>query len=530
MKHVILLTDAYESPATVLLDVLRAARINTLIEVLREAEYPIASEPRTLDVNAPDAVPPIAVLYEVVAGAGAEELHVAVRHMDSVWPSVPLVAVRRALSEQESRHNLRIIDGPALKRLGFRAVADDPAQLPALLRKLDEGGKTSDLPLPADMWKNVGDVPAPATLPEQVEATKLRAAFELVASLHFAADQKSAADAAVSGFAALLPADRWTIYLTDESNGTDSVTVEPIAVRGLTTSDRALPDMEWRRSLLGDALALSGSESQTARDAANVIETFNRIENQRRVLAVPLVNSEHVIGVLEAVRENENSDEFEEADVALVNALAAPVASALANSERIAEAERLSQTDDLTKLHNARYLRHFLLNEVRRARRYNSSVTVLFLDLDDFKRVNDEHGHLVGSHVLMEMAMIILSSVRDTDVVARYGGDEFVIVLPETDLEFAARVAERVREKISGHAFSGGRRLRLGITASFGVANFPQHAQSPQQLVAFADAAMYDAKAARKNCVRFAHTVLAEDSPTEGYDLRQTAQAFHLPE
>jgi diguanylate cyclase (GGDEF)-like protein len=528
MKHVVLLTDAYETPAAVLLDVLRAARIDTLIEVLREAEFPVVSEPRTVYTYTPDAVPPIAVLYEIVAGAAAEELHVAVRHMDSVWPSVPLVAVRRPPSEQEARHNPRIIDGPALKRLGFRAVADDPAQLPALLRKLEEGGKTSDLPLPSDMWKNLNDLPAPSMLPEQLATTKLRGAFELVASLHFAGDQQSAADAAVAGFAALVSADRWTIYLTGEANGTDAVSVEPIAVRGLTSSDHALPDIEWRRSLLGDALALAGSESQTARDAATAIETFNRIENQRRVLAVPLVNSEHVIGVLEAVRES--SDDFEDADVALVKALAGPVASALANSERIAEAERLSQTDDLTKLHNARYLRHFLLNEVRRARRYNSSVTVLFLDLDDFKRVNDEHGHLVGSHVLMEMAMIILSSVRDTDVVARYGGDEFVIVLPETDLEFAARVAERVREKISGHAFSGGRRLRLAITASFGVANFPQHAHSPQQLVAFADAAMYDAKAARKNCVRFAHAVLAEDSPTEGYELRQMTEAFHAPE
>ncbi len=86
----------------------------------------------------------------------------------------------------------------------------------------------------------------------------------------------------------------------------------------------------------------------------------------------------------------------------------------------------------LTKLHNARYLRQFLLNEIRRARRYGSSVAALFLDLDDFKKVNDAHGHLAGSHVLMEMAAVILSSIRDTDAVARYGGDEFVIVLPDT--------------------------------------------------------------------------------------------------
>jgi diguanylate cyclase (GGDEF)-like protein len=131
-------------------------------------------------------------------------------------------------------------------------------------------------------------------------------------------------------------------------------------------------------------------------------------------------------------------------------------------------------------------------------------VAALFLDLDDFKQINDEYGHLVGSHVLMEMAAVILSSIRDTDAVARYGGDEFVIVLPDTGTELAGQVAERIRHRITRHNFNGGRRLQLSLTASFGVAAFPKHASSPQQLIACADTAMYEAKAAKKNCVRFA--------------------------
>ncbi|MGH9902875.1 MAG: GGDEF domain-containing protein, partial [Pyrinomonadaceae bacterium] len=187
-----------------------------------------------------------------------------------------------------------------------------------------------------------------------------------------------------------------------------------------------------------------------------------------------------------------------------LSALVLPVAAALANSVRIAEAERLSQTDDLTKLHNARFLRQYLISELKRGRRYGSAVSAMFMDLDDFKRINDEYGHLVGSHVLMELAAVILSSVRDTDIVVRYGGDEFVVILPETGTEQAAGVAERVRDRIAGHAFTGGRNLRLSLTASFGVATFPLHAQSPQQLISAADTAMYEAKAARKNCIRFA--------------------------
>jgi diguanylate cyclase (GGDEF)-like protein len=441
------------------------------------------------------------VLYEVGAGADVLELHAAVEHASAIWPDAPLVACRRKPNEH-GRPLLRTLDTATLKRLGFRAVADEPAQLPALLRELEERGTTGDLVPPENLESML--LPGALLLPAKLSASSLRAAFETVASLHFAVDQKSAAQAALAGLVPLVRADRWTIYLTSDASGAEAASLEPLAVRGLTASEREIPEQDWRRALLGDAIVLSGSESKAAREAATRMETVRRTEKGRRIVAVPLASGERVLGVLEAVREGEGARGFTKSDVELLAALALPIASALANSVRIAEAERLSQTDDLTKLHNARFLRQFLLNEVKRARRYGSSVATVFLDLDDFKRVNDEHGHLVGSYVLMEMAAIILSSVRDTDVVARYGGDEFVIVLPETDFGPSGRVAERLCAKIARHFFTGGRRLQLHLTASFGVASFPHHAQSPQQLVASADTAMYEAKAAGKNCVRFA--------------------------
>ena len=505
MKHVVLLTNAHEAPATALADVLHGSGLAALIEGIRDEEQlpaPAVVE-EGADNQSEDVVPPLAVLYEVIPGADMRELYSVIEHAVAVWPTAPLVACRRP-NDGNGASTFRTPDAATLKRLGFRAIADEPAQLPALLRELEDRGITGELRLP-DNAESVW-LPNASLLPEKIQARHLRAAFELVASLHFTNDQVSAANTALAGLATLIEADRWTIYLTSEQSGGQAPSLEPLAVRGLTTNDLAMTDGGWQRALLGNALALTGTESKAARAAVSKTEIVRKTEGGRRIVAVPLMGGDRVMGVLEGVRDSGTASNrsFTRAHASLLDSLALPIAAALSNSLRIAEAERLSQTDDLTKLHNARYLRQFLLGEVRRSRRYDSSVAAVFFDLDDFKLVNDVHGHLVGSHVLMEMATIILSSVRDTDVVARYGGDEFVVILPESNVESAAFVAERVRSKIERNVFTGGRGLRLKLTASFGVATFPAHAQSPQQLVASADAAMYEAKAAGKNCVRFA--------------------------
>jgi diguanylate cyclase (GGDEF)-like protein len=244
------------------------------------------------------------------------------------------------------------------------------------------------------------------------------------------------------------------------------------------------------------------------REAVEKGEIVKKHEKDKHVVAVPLISGDKVFGVLESVREGKDKRSFNRHETSLLNALVLPISASLANAVRIAEAERLSQTDDLTKLHNARFLRQCITNEIRKARRLGQNVSALFLDIDNFKKVNDVHGHLVGSHILLEMAGVLRTSVRTTDVVTRYGGDEFVVVLPDTNLENAAVIADRIREKLTTHIFTGGRGLNMKVTASFGVAVFPEHASSPQQLMAAADAAMYEAKAAQKDCIRFANVSL----------------------
>jgi diguanylate cyclase (GGDEF)-like protein len=501
-RHVVLITDAHEAPAYELIEALRAAGLKTLIEGLREVEIEVELARQRESTGPTESLgpAPLAVLYEVVPGADMVELHTAVEHAKAFWPGAPLIACRRHVNGYQS-HNLRSLDGNALKRIGFRAIADKAAQLSAILREIEGHGATGELRLPEILQKPAE--PASRSLPARLKSSNLRAAFDLVSSLHFIADQNGAAHTALVGLELLVHADRWVVYLLSDGETGDGTSIEAIAMRKPGEEIEERTEEDWRLVLTGESILPAGSESKASKLAASGMSVIKRKEHGQRIVAIPLICGERLLGVLEALREGKDARSFNKSEVALLESLALPIASALANAVRIAEAERLSQTDDLTKLHNARYLRQFLLNEIRRARRYGSSVAALFLDLDDFKQINDLHGHLVGSHVLMEMAAVILSSVRDTDAVARYGGDEFVIVLPDTGIELAGSVAERIREKIECFEFTGGRRLKLSLTASFGAAAFPKHASSPQQLISCADTAMYEAKAANKNCVRF---------------------------
>jgi diguanylate cyclase (GGDEF)-like protein len=177
--------------------------------------------------------------------------------------------------------------------------------------------------------------------------------------------------------------------------------------------------------------------------------------------------------------------------------LAEQAAIGFDNAYRYKGARELIYTDDLTGLYNQRYLDIVLEQEIRRAERYGLEFSVLFMDLDLFKNVNDVHGHIAGSNALKEVAKILRNSIREVDVPFRYGGDEFTALLVETGIEGALVVAERIRQEIEHHVFLKKYNQNTQLTASIGYATFPRHAKDKRAILDLADKAMYFGKKVR---------------------------------
>lgn len=167
------------------------------------------------------------------------------------------------------------------------------------------------------------------------------------------------------------------------------------------------------------------------------------------------------------------------------------------NSCRYQEAQELMYTDDLTGLYNHRYMHLALDHEIKRSHRYHLKFSLLFLDLDHFKNINDSHGHLAGSQALREVGSLLQRCVRDVDTLFRFGGDEFAAVLVETDGSTAHVVAERIRKLIEGHAFLEEQGTPCYVTVTAGYSTFPNDAIEKEQLLDLADRAMYAGKSSK---------------------------------
>jgi len=191
---------------------------------------------------------------------------------------------------------------------------------------------------------------------------------------------------------------------------------------------------------------------------------------------------------------------FTEEDLRRAGSLAPLFSTALENLRRFARAEELSITDGLTGAYNYRYLRSALDKEIARAKRFRETFSIIMLDVDHLKEYNDVHGHLQGSEVLRRVSQVVSSTLRGVDVLAKYGGDEFVIILPHADRAGAGVLAERIRAAVEAAVFPG-EETGMKITSSMGIAQYPQDGESSRDLLESADSALYHAKRSGRNRV-----------------------------
>ena len=215
-------------------------------------------------------------------------------------------------------------------------------------------------------------------------------------------------------------------------------------------------------------------------------------EQVRAELAFPLVSRGRVVGVLNA--ESQHADAFSEADVVLMSAVGSQLASCLEVAQLHDSLKREASHDPLTRLNNRRLFLERLDQEIAQATASGGSFSVVFLDVNELKRINDTYGHLAGDALLREVSNALMDAVRGEDVVARYGGDEFIVLLPATPASAAASVAQRISEGIARHRFMAGRELLQIPGVSLGVATYPKDGRTADELLASADATLYKQK------------------------------------
>ena len=221
------------------------------------------------------------------------------------------------------------------------------------------------------------------------------------------------------------------------------------------------------------------------------VDDLTQMETQS-IICVPLKSKLRVLGVIQLV--NVEMHNFSHEEEFFLQALCDYAAIAIENARSVEKIQELTITDDCTGLYNARHLYKTLEQEVYRSSRFGYEFSVLFIDLDHFKQVNDTHGHLIGSKLLAEIGYLVKAQLRLIDFAFRYGGDEFVVLLPQTGKDSALVVAKRLRDSLRASAFCKDEGLNLNVRASMGLATFPHDAKSPHDIIRQADEMMYMVK------------------------------------
>ena len=242
--------------------------------------------------------------------------------------------------------------------------------------------------------------------------------------------------------------------------------------------------------------ALESGRAVVVQDVAADAGYLPGFAETRSEMCLPLITFGKKLGVM--CLESAQAGAFQQADIQPLESVADIVATAIQNAIYFEQTKALADVDGLTGIYNRRFFEKRLVEELGRAARYQNPLSLLMIDIDHFKKINDEFGHLLGDEVLRQVSALFRAQLRKADIICRYGGEEFVILLPETSGEDARAAADKVRRVIEGHAFPG---VPRPVTISAGVAEFPVHGSTRDELVKAADSALYASKQAGRNRV-----------------------------
>jgi diguanylate cyclase (GGDEF)-like protein len=282
--------------------------------------------------------------------------------------------------------------------------------------------------------------------------------------------------------------DTWSLLMVDEARE------ELYFAIAVGTASEALKNVRLK---VGEGIAgwvAKHGERLVVPDVMNDPRFAKRIDEvtkweTRTIICVPLRSKHRVLGVIQLV--NVDMEHFNDQEVYFLQSLCDYGAIAIENARAVEKIQELTITDDCTGLYNARHLYKTLETEVYRSSRFGYEFSVLFIDLDHFKQVNDTHGHLIGSKLLNEIGYLIKAQLRLIDYAFRYGGDEFVVLLPQTGKDSALIVARRLRDSLRTSTFCTEEGLNLNVRASIGLATYPHDAKSPHDIIRQADEMMY---------------------------------------
>ena len=262
-------------------------------------------------------------------------------------------------------------------------------------------------------------------------------------------------------------------------------------------------------------------EPDLAQKSRFVTGKYHLQQDVRSIIYLPLIVKDEVIGSLIVASRPPNA--YTERHIKLLDQLASQIAMPIENSRIYAKAEEKARIDELTSLLNRRSLDEQITSEIGRHSRYGGVFSIIILDLDSFKAFNDNHGHLAGDKLLKLIGSTIKSAIRSADQAFRYGGDEFAILLPQTNTESAYEVAERVRKRITSEMKAS----RASVTASLGLASWPGDGIGPYEVVAAADIALYHAKRGGNNrSQRYSRTLSPPDDTMVGVQSNEDSEAL----